>query len=118
MTAKKNTKTTMAPTAKGTKQTPLAKKTKAESGKLSAIDLQTQKPAWVFQTEASRKNVAALSMPDGSLNFAVAFSENFYDDMVTGVAKIYTVGSILSSPVVVDNVVLFGSTDGYLYALI
>ena len=90
----------------------------SQSGKLSAIDLQTQKPAWVFQTEASRKNVAALSMPDGSLNFAVAFSENFYDDMVTGVAKIYTVGSILSSPVVVDNVVLFGSTDGYLYALI
>jgi outer membrane protein assembly factor BamB len=37
--------------------------------------------------------------------------------MVMGVNKLYAVGMILSSPVVADNVVYFGSTDGNLYAI-
>ena len=46
-----------------------------------------------------------------------AFTENFYDNMVIGVNKMYLVGTIFSSPVVVDNAIYFGSTDGNLYAL-
>jgi hypothetical protein len=41
----------------------------------------------------------------------------FYDEMVSGVHTILTMGTILSSPVVVDNVIYVGSTDGNLYAL-
>ena len=89
----------------------------SQSGKLFAIDLQTQKPAWTFQTDASRQNLAAFSKPDGGPNYEAVFKENFYDNMILGVYRLYAVGTILSSPVVVDNVVLFGSTDGYLYAL-
>ena len=37
--------------------------------------------------------------------------------MVVGVQKMMSVGAILSSPVVVDNVIYVGSTDGFLYAL-
>jgi outer membrane protein assembly factor BamB len=37
--------------------------------------------------------------------------------MIIGVAKMMSVGAILSSPVVVDNVIYFGSADGNLYAL-
>jgi outer membrane protein assembly factor BamB len=33
------------------------------------------------------------------------------------VARMLTVGAVLSSPVVGNNVVYFGSTDGNLYAL-
>jgi outer membrane protein assembly factor BamB len=44
-------------------------------------------------------------------------SENFYDEMVIGVHKLLAVGAIFSSPVVVDNVIYLGSTDGNLYAL-
>jgi outer membrane protein assembly factor BamB len=41
----------------------------------------------------------------------------FYEDMVLAVNKLFTTGTILSSPLVVGNTVYFGSTDGNLYAL-
>jgi outer membrane protein assembly factor BamB len=37
--------------------------------------------------------------------------------MIAGVSKMMTIGAILSSPVVVDRVIYFGSADGNLYAL-
>jgi len=37
--------------------------------------------------------------------------------MVIGVSKMMSVGAMLSSPVVVNNVIYVGSTDGFLYAL-
>jgi hypothetical protein len=40
-----------------------------------------------------------------------------YDHMATAVSKLLSVGSILSSPVVVKEVLYVGSTDGNLYAL-
>ncbi len=88
-------------------------------GKLTAIDLKTQKPAWVFETDGTKQNAAALTNADGSIKFEVVFSSPnlFYDDMVIAVHKLFTMGTILSSPVVVGNTVYFGSTDGNLYAL-
>ena len=71
-------------------------------------------------TDASRrKNAPAFSKPDGTVNYAAVFSftEDFYDDMVAGVSKMQSMGTILASPVVVDRVIYVGSTDGYLYAL-
>lgn len=89
----------------------------SHDGKLRAIDLGTYGLAWTFQTDGSRENGAALTKADGSPNYDIAFTEDFYDDMVAGVRKMMTIGAILSSPVVVDGVVYFGSTDGNLYAL-
>jgi outer membrane protein assembly factor BamB len=88
-------------------------------GKLTAIDLKTQKPAWVFETEGAKQNAAALTNADGTIKFEVVFSSPnlFYDDMVIAVHKLFTMGTILSSPVVVGRTVYFGSTDGNLYAL-
>jgi len=88
-----------------------------QDGKLVAIDLSTRKPAWVFQTEGSRQNLDALSKPDGGPNYEVAFQSTFYDDIVVGVSKTHTVGTILSSPVISGAVVYIGSSDGGLYAL-
>ena len=87
--------------------------------KLTAIDLKTQKPAWVFETDGAKQNAAALTNADGTIKFEVVFSSPnlFYDDMVIAVHKLFTMGTILSSPVVVGNTVYFGSTDGNLYAL-
>jgi outer membrane protein assembly factor BamB len=89
----------------------------SEEGKLIAIDLKSQKPAWIFQTDASRDNGPGLTKPDGGPNYQAVVSENFYDEMVIGVHKLLAVGAIFSSPVVVDNVIYLGSTDGNLYAL-
>lgn len=86
-------------------------------GKLIAIDLAAQKTAWTFETEASKKNGPALTKPDGTPKYEAAFTTDFYDDMMVGVAKMLSVGAMLSSPVVVDNVIYIGSADGNLYAL-
>ena len=86
-------------------------------GKLIAIDLKTQKLAWEFQTDASRRNGPAFTKPDGTPNYEVAFAEDFYDELVSGVSKMQAMGTVLSSPVVVDRVIYVGSTDGNLYAL-
>jgi hypothetical protein len=39
------------------------------------------------------------------LNFGGIMSQNFYDDMVIAVSKLLSIGSILSSPVVVKDVI-------------
>ena len=86
-------------------------------GKLVAVDLATQKLAWTFETEASRQNGPAVTKPDGTPNYDAAFVDNFYENIVIGVNKMMSVGAILSSPVIVNDVIYVGSTDGFLYAL-
>lgn len=90
----------------------------SNEGKLTAIDLATQKPAWVFQTDASRQFAPGFSNPkDGKTNYEAVIHDFYYDDMVIAVDKLLTVGAFLSSPAVVDKTIYIGSTDGYLYAL-
>jgi eukaryotic-like serine/threonine-protein kinase len=89
----------------------------SHSGKLFAIDLTSQKQAWTFETEGSRQNGHNYSKSDGMPNYEAAFASDFYDDVVNGVTKMMSVGTILSSPVVADGVIYVGSSDGNLYAL-
>jgi len=89
----------------------------SHEGKLIAIDLIAQRVAWTFQTDGSHENGATYTKPDGTPNYEAAFASNFYDDGVIGVARMLSVGAILSSPVVVNDVIFFGSTDGNVYAL-
>ena len=90
----------------------------SHSGKLFAINLAQQKIAWEFQTEGARENGALYTKDDGTPKYEAAYAGDFYDDMIVGVRKLMTVGGIYSSPVLVDGVLYFGSTDGYIYALI
>jgi outer membrane protein assembly factor BamB len=89
----------------------------SHEGKLFAIDLKSQKLAWTFATDGSKKNGATYTKPDGTPNYDVAFTDFFYDDMIFGVQKMMTVGAVLSSPVIAGDTVYFGSADGNLYAL-
>ena len=88
-------------------------------GKLTAIDIKAQKPIWSFETDGAKQNAPALTNADGSIKFEAVFPSQklFYDDMVIAVDKLFSMGSILSSPVPVGNTLLVGSTDGNLYAL-
>jgi eukaryotic-like serine/threonine-protein kinase len=86
-------------------------------GRLNAVDLKTQKVAWYFETENSKKNGPTYTKPDGMPNYEAAYFDFFYDDMVSGLQKMMSVGSILSSPVVAGNSVFVGSYDGNVYAL-
>jgi outer membrane protein assembly factor BamB len=88
-------------------------------GKLTAIDLKAQKPTWVFETDGAKQNGASVTNSDGSIKWETLFPgpNLFYEDMVMAVHKLFTAGTILSSPVVVGDTVYLGSTDGNLYAL-
>jgi len=88
----------------------------SHQGRLNAIDLEEQKVAWTFETDGSKKNGPAYTK-DGTPNYEAAFFDFFYDDMVSGVQKMLSVGAILSSPVAAGNTVYVGSTDGNVYAL-
>jgi outer membrane protein assembly factor BamB len=88
-------------------------------GRLTAVDMKSQKPVWTFETDGARQNASSLLNADGSIKFETVFTSPnpFYDDMVLAVHKLFTLGTILSSPVVVGDTVFFGSTDGNVYAL-
>jgi outer membrane protein assembly factor BamB len=45
------------------------------------------------------------------------YPDRTLDGMMIGMRTMMTLGSVLSSPVVADGVVYFGSTDGHLYAV-
>ncbi|HEY1580641.1 MAG TPA: PQQ-binding-like beta-propeller repeat protein [Terracidiphilus sp.] len=89
----------------------------SDSGHLNAVDLVNRRMAWSFETDAAKKNGPMYTKADGSPKYEDAYDSDFYDDMIVGRYRMMSVGSILSSPVVVDKVVYFGGTDGNLYAL-
>ena len=86
-------------------------------GRLIAIDLDARKVAWIFQTDSSRANRGKYIKPDSSMNYRAAMLEPFADDFGVEFVNIFSMGSFLSSPAVVDGVLYIGSTDGNLYAL-
>jgi len=86
-------------------------------GRLQAIDLTSRKPAWAFATEAAKKNGPAFTDEKGAPNYAAAMKDSFYDNIVSGIQQMFSVGAILSSPAVSGDTILFGSADGNLYAI-
>jgi eukaryotic-like serine/threonine-protein kinase len=80
-------------------------------GTVEGINLESGRVAWTFATESSKQNGAAIP------SYFAPFTTNFYDDVMGAYDKLLTLGPILGSPVVVDNVVYVGSVDGNLYAL-
>jgi outer membrane protein assembly factor BamB len=87
------------------------------AGTLNAVDLKSQAVGWTFATETSKKNGPSLTTAEGKPDYASVFASDFYDDIMAGYVKLLSMGPILSSPVVVDNVIYVGSVDGNVYAL-
>lgn len=90
------------------------------TGKVYALDLDSEGKRWSsFSTEA-RKQHAASVLKNDTLNFAYTAKG---DDLSSYPANkkvmdaIYKLGPIVSSPAVKEGVLYFGSADGYLYAL-
>src|SRR4029077_16078772 len=72
-------------------------------GKLVAVDVAEFKPVWTFETEGMKEHAKAYTKADGTPNGEALFQSDFYDDMVAGVERTMSMGSILSSPVIVGN---------------
>ncbi len=88
------------------------------NGSLYAVNIKTGAVAWEFQTEASKKDVLQFLNPDRTRkNDDPIFGFNDFEDMYVYWYKNFSLGAIVSSPVVDQGEVYFGSTDGNLYAL-
>jgi outer membrane protein assembly factor BamB len=83
-------------------------------GKITSVDYKTGETNWEFQTEASKKNYSTIYKPDGTF---VDDFELYGKDYLKSEKMIHDLGSILSDPVIHDNTLFFGSSDGNLYAL-
>ena len=90
-------------------------------GRLTAIDLESRRTLWTFQTESSSKNIAAWTNPTGAMLFngnGVVDRTGWADEMPIAVnLSLAALGAFVSSPVIVGGVVYIGSMDGYLYAI-
>ena len=86
------------------------------NGTFVAVDLKSGKPLWEFQTEVSRENQGFFLNADKTLNSMMLFRDEFEANPI-GVERLFTLGSIASSPLVLNGIVYFGSADGYVYAL-
>jgi len=81
------------------------------AGTLDAVNLADGSKAWSFATEASKKFSAEIP------TYFAPFTTNFYDDVIAAYNRLLALGPILSSPVVVDNVIYVGGVDGNVYAI-
>ncbi len=87
-------------------------------GNLYAIDADSGKLRWEFQTAASQQNSSKILNADGSLNqeaFAPVFGD--FQDMYVDFYRYTLIGAIMAPPVVDNGVVYIGSMDGNFYAL-
>lgn len=87
------------------------------NGTLEARDLATGDLLWTFETEASWRNSGWALTAGREFNGASLFSSMWRETPIVATERQFEVGSIFSSPLVVDGVVYFGSADGNLYAI-
>ncbi|EAR01319.1 PQQ-binding-like beta-propeller repeat protein [Maribacter sp. HTCC2170] len=83
-------------------------------GKVMGVDYATGKQQWEFQTKSSKANYSAV------YNAAGEFKEGFElygKDMMGSEKAIHALGSILSTPVIENEIIYFGSSDGNIYAV-
>jgi outer membrane protein assembly factor BamB len=86
-------------------------------GFLNAVDLRTGTVRGRFQTDGSKENGPRLLDENGLIRTSLLYPDRTLDGMMIGMRTMMTLGSVLSSPVVADGIVYFGSTDGHLYAV-
>jgi eukaryotic-like serine/threonine-protein kinase len=87
------------------------------NGTLQARDLNSGEALWDFQTETSRQNKGWVLTADRKFNEPLNFYSNWREAPVVASDRQFNIGAIFSSPLIVDGVVYFGSTDGNLYAI-
>ncbi|MCC6245636.1 MAG: PQQ-binding-like beta-propeller repeat protein, partial [Gemmatimonadaceae bacterium] len=86
-------------------------------GWVHGVDVRTGAFTAHFQTDGSKQNGAKWTDSTGVLQTGGMYPDRTLDGMMIGMRTMMTVGSVLSSPVIVDGVLYVGSTDGQLYAI-
>ena len=83
-------------------------------GKVIGVDYLTGKIKWEFQTAKSKENYSTMYNEKGDFKEGFELYGNGFEESE---AKIHALGSILSSPVIDEQIIYFGSSDGHLYAV-
>lgn len=86
----------------------------SHDGRLYAVDVETGEILWTWSTDASRANYAGVYKENGE------FRDDFVlygEDWQRSEQTILDLGSILSTPLIADGVIFFGSADGRVYAV-
>jgi eukaryotic-like serine/threonine-protein kinase len=87
-------------------------------GKLHIVDLGTRSYSGEFAVPEFTVNGPRYLSQEGKLKADVVWTGDTIDDTIVNLrSKIFSMGSILSTPEVLDGMVYFGSADGTLYAL-
>ena len=86
-------------------------------GYLHAVDLTSGALIGRFQTDGNKENGARFTDETGRMRTQGMYPDRTLDGMMIGMRTMMTLCSVLSSPVVHDGVVYFGSPDGHLYAV-
>jgi outer membrane protein assembly factor BamB len=87
-------------------------------GQLHDVDLKRRAYAGAFATPGFTANGPRFLGPDGRLKSEAVWSGPTLDESIVDMhTKLFSMGSILSSPAVQDGTVYVGSVDGKLYAL-
>lgn len=89
----------------------------SSDGWVHALDISTGVIQSEFQSDGSKENSAKYIDDNGKMKSAALYPDFTLDGMIIGMDRMFTLGSILSSPVVADGILYVGSTDGTLYAL-
>jgi outer membrane protein assembly factor BamB len=87
----------------------------SSDGWLHAVDIKSGQMKAEFQTDGSKENASKYIDERGK--FKGLYTDDTLEGMMIGLDRMFSLGSILSSPVVLDGVLYVGSTDGNLYAL-
>jgi outer membrane protein assembly factor BamB len=86
-------------------------------GWLHAMDAATGATTAEFQSDGSKENAAKYIDKAGHIRSDALYPDFTHDGMVVGLHRMFTLGSMLSSPVVANGILYIGSTDGNVYAL-
>lgn len=86
-------------------------------GWVRAVNLRSGESAGGFQTDGSKANLSRWLDSAGVFQTAGMYPDRTLDGMMIGMRTMFTVGSVLSTPVVADGVLYVGSADGTLYAI-
>ncbi len=85
-------------------------------GSLLAFSADSTRLLWNWQTKAARIDRRNALTPDRHTTPGIFFSRNA-SDAPAAMNRIYSAGSILSTPWIEDGTIYFGSTDSMVYAL-
>jgi hypothetical protein len=87
------------------------------NGTLEARDVKSGELLWEYQVDASKENRGWVLAADRSFNIPLLYHSSWREAPLVATDREFSIGAVFSSPLVVNGVVYFGSTDGFVYAV-